>query len=124
MKDIEVDGVNIGSVDVGMKDNLAGFTDCLVGFLSRSRSIFRYVGQLTLNHRYAFAHYRVEFDIFDNLGAFKFGNYPSGSLFILSGVRLIFQHLHGGLHFIEVYTVGICLGGRRSFAGKLTHGVG
>lgn len=61
MEDIEVDGVNIGSVDVSMKDDLAGFTDCLLGFLSRS--IFRYVGQLTLNHQYAFAHYRVEFDI-------------------------------------------------------------
>ena len=119
MEDIEVDGINIGCVYVSMKYYLADFLNSLVGF--HRRSIFRYVRQLTFNHQYALAHNRVEFYIFDYLGAFKFGNYPPGGLFILRGVRLIFQHLNGGLHFLEVYTVGICLGRRRSFTCKLTY---
>lgn len=91
MEDIEVDGINIGCVYVSMKYYLADFLNSLVGF--HRRSIFRYVRQLTFNHQYALAHNRVEFYIFDYLGAFKFGNYPPGGLFILRGVRLIFSTL-------------------------------
>ena len=77
VKDIEVDCINIGSVDVGMEDNLF-LRRGIIGFFRRIVILLRRIRELALDHQNALAHDRVEFDILYNLRAFKFGGGHGG----------------------------------------------
>ena len=67
----------------------------LSGMGSGESGVFRDVGHPAFNHQYALAHNRVEFDIFDYFGAFKFDKTRRAVCSSSGGMRFVLEHLHG-----------------------------